>query len=179
MLAPVAALTAAVAAVFFAVVALDLLLKALLPRGAGIFKGVSLPGWIAVGTVGLLAALLGPVAGYVGELPPHAVLGAVLFFWSGCIVYIEARSLFSRGYSLRVLVDLFDSGGSAEAASLKDQYGDGMGIEGILDKRLESISRLGLLRFDGERVGPLTEPGKILAVLGGGMRRLLKLQQVG
>ena len=119
-------------------------------------------------------------AGTFGRPLPASFRGAALLLYlTGCIVYGELLSLFSRGYSLRILVDLLSRGGSAGLEELKAGYGGGVGIQGLLARRLESLAHLRLLGFDGKRVGPLTVLGRIFATIGSSFRRLLCLEQVG
>lgn len=139
--------------------------------------------YAAIAGVGLVA-----VAVLVGQpareaVPPQSRvafhLSAAAFYLAGCITYLEVRSLLSRGYSLRILVDLAAQGGAARVDRLKAGYGDGMGIPGLLARRVRTLERLGLLRFEGERVGPLTPAGRVVAALTVGLRHLLRLDLVG
>jgi len=136
---------------------------------------------IAVGALGLWGTIessFGP-AGPIPSLPRSLRVGAIFLYLAGCLVYIELRSLVARGYSLRILVDLLSSGGSASMERLKSGYGDGVGIQGMLAKRLGTLASLRLLRFQGNQVGPLTLLGKVFANASSGMRRLLRLELVG
>lgn len=114
----------------------------------------------------------------VGSAPDSFPVAAVCLYAAGCIVYIEIRSLLSRGYSLRVLVDLLGRGG-ASIADLKQDYGNGLGVHGMVAKRVATLAQLGLVRMDGERVGPLTRAGRGVARLSAAMRALLRLDTVG
>lgn len=148
-----------------------------LPGGTSIILGVL----IAAGALGLWEAIesfFGP-AGSAPSLPQSLKVGAVFLYLAGCLIYMELRSLVARGYSLRILVDLLSSGGSASMERLKSGYGDGVGIQGMLAKRLGTLASLRLLRFQGNHVGPLTLLGKIFATASSGMRRLLRLEMVG
>ncbi len=131
-----------------------------------------------VGAIGLLEGLR-LKEGVGSEHQWLLEVGGLCLYGSGYLIYVEAKSLFARGYSLRILVDLLSRGGTAPLASLKSNYGDGMGVSGILTKRLTSLLRLGLLRFEGDQVGPLTLLGKACAAVGGGVRQLLRLDLVG
>ncbi len=105
-----------------------------------------------------------------------AIMGEYL---AGVICYIEMVSLLSRGYSQRILVDVVSCGGTAGIKHLKANYSDGMGISGILTKRLNSLKELHFLSFDGVRVGPLTLLGKVTGICGSWVRGLLRLERVG
>lgn len=106
-------------------------------------------------------------------------LAAAMFYLALCLVYLEIQSLLSRGYSLRILVDIAAHGGSVDIPSLKATYGGGMGVSGLVAKRLRSLNRLGLVELDSDSVGPLTRTGRIAAALTIGFRRLLRLEVVG
>ncbi len=112
-------------------------------------------------------------------LDPAVKFSVALLYIAGCVVYVECRSLLERGYSLRILVDLIERGGVARIEELKSSYGDGLGVKGILAKRLDSLVEIGLVKFDGLQVGPLTAKGVILAKLGSMVRALLRLGSVG
>lgn len=115
----------------------------------------------------------------VPSLPQTLKVSAVFLYIGGCVVYVELKSLLSRGYSLRILVDLLSSGGSTGIETLKLTYGDGVGVSGMLAKRLETLASLHLLYFQGRQVGPLTLLGRIFAVAGLRMRQLLRLEGIG
>ena len=102
-------------------------------------------------------------------------LAAVCLFLAGMVGYAELRSLLSRGYSLRMLVDLLSRNGSSSLEGLKSSYGNGMGMEGLLNKRLNTLASLGLLQREGGIVGPLTLRGRLVAEITSSLRRLLRL----
>lgn len=112
-------------------------------------------------------------------IPASLRIGAVCLFLAGCVVYLELRSLLSRGYSLRILVDVLCHPEGTSLARLQDGYGNGVGLRGLLTRRIMTLSRLHLVRFDGQRVGPLTGLGVLCAILTAGMRQLLRLELVG
>jgi len=105
--------------------------------------------------------------------------GAVALYAAGWLVYVEVRSLLSRGYSLRILVDILVLGGGAGFEDLKSGYGEGMGVRGLLSKRIAGLARIGLIRRTADQIGPLTSVGRLVAHAGYGMRRLLRLDVVG
>lgn len=136
---------------------------------------------IAVGPVALWA-VLGPVDGSGaggGTAPASLKAGAVFLYLAGCIVYLELRSLLSRGYSLRILLDLLGRSGAATVEGLKTTYGNGMGVQGMLTRRVRTLAWLRLLELDGARVGPLTPLGRVCAAAGWWMRRALRLEAAG
>ena len=112
-------------------------------------------------------------------IPASLRVGAVCLYLAGCLGYIQMRALLSRGYSLRILIDLSEMGGTASIQTLKNQYGGGVGVEGKLSKTLKTLGQLKFLGWDGRLVGPLTFLGKCSAWFGFNCRRLLRLDQVG
>lgn len=114
-----------------------------------------------------------------GPLPVSIRVGSLCLYLAGWVIYAEVGSLVSRGYSLRILVDLLDRGGEASVEALKAGYGGGRGVQGLLAKRLRTLTELRLLHLPEGRIGSLTFLGRIVASTGFGLRRLLKLESVG
>lgn len=111
---------------------------------------------------------------------PHSLKGGAVFLYlAGCLGCLEVQSLLSRGYSLRILVDLLERGGDASVDSLKSEYGGGLGIRGLITKRLHTLASLRFLRFQGNQVGPLTPLGKVVAMTTSRLREFLRLEMVG
>ena len=104
--------------------------------------------------------------------------GTVALYASLALGYFQCKSLFSRGYSIRILVDLLEHGGPDTVAHMKASYG-GRGLSGMMVKRLGSMAAFGLLNFDGAVVGPITVTGRIVARFVSAYRRLLRLENVG
>jgi hypothetical protein len=120
------------------------------------------------------------VSGWITEDSGSALsVGAIALYLAATIVYVEIRSLLSRGYSLRIVIDLMTHGNELTIEHLKSSYGNGLGVVGILAKRLATLDELRLIRVNDSQVGPLTTPGHLLAGLGLSLRRLLKLETVG
>ena len=127
----------------------------------------------------ILWRLTGSIA-VSGEPAPDFLRTAAFFlYWAGCIGYVEALSLLSRGISFRVLLDPLGNDGAADLESMILSYGDGMGLRGLLAKRLQSLRRAGILHYKENQVGPLTSRGRLFALFTSGMRTLLRLQEVG
>jgi len=106
-------------------------------------------------------------------------VGAVCLFLAGCLCYLELRSLLSRGYSFRILLDLMSREEGATLAHLQSGYGNGVGVRGLLARRLKTLARLRLLHLRGNQAGPLTPLGALVAVTGSLMRRALRMERVG
>lgn len=131
--------------------------------------------WLA----GLIPAGSWLVWASLGPIPASLRVGAVCLFLAGGLAYLELRSLLSRGYSLRILLDLMDKDHGETLERLRSEYGNGMGMRGLLTRRLATLARLRLVRFDGRWVGPLTALGRLCAAVTVGMRTLLRLEVVG
>jgi len=163
-------------AVLIGVILMDVLVLAFVRAGwlsnKPVFASLSLVAWIAMG-IPILYSLMGRRA----SLPIQN--GAFFFYGTGCLVYMEMRSVLSRGYSLRILIDLRNRGGQADVGTLKSSYGGGVGVSGLLLKRLQTLTEFRLLKMEGGRVGPLTPWGRMAAATGDRLRRLLRLEQVG
>jgi len=136
-------------------------------------------GFMAAAGPAILWRLTGSIT-VSGEPVPNFLKTAALFlYWAGCIGYVEILSLLSRGISFRVLLDLLRNNGAADLKTLSLSYGDGMGLKGLLAKRLHSLSRAGFLHYQENQVGPPTFLGRLFGGITSGMRTLLRLQQVG
>lgn len=115
----------------------------------------------------------------IGGQPWLLQVGGLALYAAGLVVYVEIRSLLSRGYSIRILVDLLRAGGTSTIESLKSGYGGGKGLDGLLRKRIASLQRLHLVYADSKQIGPMTWPGRLCAVAVVSMRRILRLDRVG
>lgn len=112
-------------------------------------------------------------------VPASLRAGAVCLYLAGCLGYLELRSLLSRGYSLRILLDVSRQGEPARFEQLAVLYGDGRGLRGMLQRRLSTLARLRLAAFDGLQAGPLTPVGRVVGAAVSGMRRVLRTEGVG
>lgn len=112
-------------------------------------------------------------------LPSSLKGGAVFLYLAGCLSCLEVQSLLSRGYSLRILVDLLERGGDASVDTLKSEYGSGLGIRGLIVKRVHTLVSLRFLHFQDNQVGPLTPLGKVVAMTTSRLREFLRLEMVG
>lgn len=112
-------------------------------------------------------------------LPSSLKGGAIFLYLAGCLSCLEVQSLLSRGYSLRILIDLLERGGDASVDILKSEYGSGLGIRGLIVKRVHTLARLRFLHFQDNHVGPLTPLGKVMAMTTSRLREFLRLEMVG
>jgi len=104
---------------------------------------------------------------------------AFLLYLAAFLVYLQFKSLFSRGYSLRILADLDSWGGRATEDKIRLNYGGGMGLGGMIEKRLKSMAGLGLIQHEGGTYGPLRFWGRRMARSGTWYRRWIRLDRVG
>ncbi len=124
-------------------------------------------------------AAIGAVGVYLRLVGNPLQSSSVLLYLSFCIVHAELTSLLSRGYSLRILYDLRTSGEGMTLQAAKEAYGGGVGVRGLLKKRLRTLHGLGLLSMENDTVGPLTALGSLAGRFGTGMRAALRLDNVG
>ncbi len=136
-------------------------------------------GLMAAAGPALLWRLTGSLTVSGDPVPDFLRTSAAFLYWAGCIGYVEVLSLLSRGISFRVLLDLLENNGAADLKTLSLSYGGGMGLKGLLAKRLHSLSRAGFLQYRENQVGPPTLLGRLFGRVTSGMRTLLRLQQVG
>ena len=113
------------------------------------------------------------------QIPASLRIGAVCLFLAGCLVYLEIRSVLSRGYSLRILFDLMGRDQGQTLERLQFGYGNGVGMRGLLARRLETLAQLRLAHLDDRQIGPLTPLGRVVAVTGSALRRALRMEEVG
>jgi len=112
-------------------------------------------------------------------IPASLRVGAVCLFLAGCLVYLELRSVLSRGYSLRIMLDLTGRDMGETLERLRFDYGNGVGVRGLLVRRLKTLARLRLVHLDGHQIGPLTPLGRVVAVTGSALRQALRMEGVG
>lgn len=157
---------------------LTLVRGGLLPRSDA-WEGLLLLLVGVVGGVGLWASLGGSFGTGLLPLSPDFKASAVLLYVTSCLIYVEIKSLLSRGFSLRILVDLLDAGGQASVEKLKSDYGGGLGICGLIMKRLRTLDDLGLLQLGDREAGPLSPLGRAAALVSHRLRQWLRLNLVG
>jgi hypothetical protein len=159
-----------------AVVVLDI-------SGAALSRAGVFPRSVAFLSQLLLGLYLTGAVAIVTFIHPHeinnALLSAIFLYATLGLFYIWCKSIFSRGYSIRILLDLKEAGGKSTLEQLKDNYGGGVGMKGMLTKRLRFVSTLNLAHVSGTHYGPLTSLGRFLAVLCRNLRALLRLELVG
>lgn len=183
MVATIGTVLGLVVAAFFLIVCVNLTTLALMRGGllprSDAWEGVILLLVGAVGGVGLWAGLGGSFGTGIPPLSADFKASVILLYVTSCLIYVEIKSLLSRGFSLRILVDLLDAGGQASVEKLKSDYGGGIGVRGLIMKRLRTLADLGLLQLGGDEAGPLSPLGRAAALVSHRLRQWLRLDLVG
>lgn len=91
-----------------------------------------------------------------------------------CLGYAEAFSMLCRGFSLRIMMDIF-SRGSLTLHEIIEGYGGGKGVDWMLKKRIETLKSMGLLGFDGEVLELMGKRAYIIGKTGLFLKRFLKM----
>jgi len=75
-----------------------------------------------------------------------------LFTFSASVFggWLQLYNLADRGMSLRILIDVLETGGVVSVGGLSRNYGGGRGIQWMYEKRLADIERLGLVSRQGD-----------------------------
>lgn len=103
-------------------------------------------------------------------------LGSTALFCG--LAYLEAFFMIGRGFSLHILIAIFQHG-SLSLAELDKNYGGGKGIAWLLNKRLANLRDLGLIEFDGAAVRFRHPLGPVIAWAGLIFKRILKMSAGG
>ena len=110
--------------------------------------------------------------------PPWLDLGAAMFFFSAAFFggVLQLYNLADRGLSLRMVIDLTESGGTiANAGDIVAGYSGGRGLAWMYRKRLDDMLAHGLVTMRDGSVA-LTARGRRTAMLILGLRRFLGLE---
>ena len=98
------------------------------------------------------------------------------FFFIG---YFEFQSLILRGYSLRILSDLFSIEKSLTAQQIAANYGGGKGLKWFLDKRLTGLKYLGLIKEERGKIKLTKHTGKTVAIVLSLSKKILMVERSG
>ena len=109
-------------------------------------------------------------------VPALADFAAMVFVFSAAFFggILQLYILADRGFSLRILVDLLETGEPMDAQRLVAAYSRGQGTGWMYRKRIEGILGSGLARREGERLA-LTERGAVAAAVFAKLRAALRL----
>lgn len=95
-----------------------------------------------------------------------------------CLVYMEAFSMICRGFSLRILTDIYLN----ETMNTNDiilSYGEGRGMNWMLKKRIHSIERLKFVSFKDQTLKIDSPIGNMIGWFGINFKKILKMGKGG
>jgi len=104
-----------------------------------------------------------------------AGLSTVAFFSLG---YAEVFSMVCRGFSLRILIDIFLNG-PFTMDQVVSNYGEGRGVDWMMKKRISGIESMGLVKWEEGRLTIASVLALLLGKLGLCFKRILRLGQGG
>jgi hypothetical protein len=87
---------------------------------------------------------------------------------------LQIYNLADRGLSLRMLIDILQGAGPANAGEIVTRYGGGQGLGWMYDKRLQGLQDNGLIAIARDSVA-LTPKGRRVADLFAAMHRAIRL----
>lgn len=96
-------------------------------------------------------------------LSPIKVVDGLLILGFFFIGYIEFYSLIRRGYSLRILLELYLKGSPMTPEEISISYSGERGLDYLLRRRLSGLINIGLIRIGSEQVQLTSLTGKIAA----------------
>jgi len=97
-------------------------------------------------------------------------------FW--CLGYMEAFSMVCRGFSLRIMVDLYLRE-QMTFSEILTGYGDGLGVDWMLKKRIESMQKARLVELEGQVLVVKSPLGTLAGKLGNLVKKILKMGKGG
>ena len=106
-------------------------------------------------------------------------INSILILCFSFIGYIEFYSIIRRGYSLRIMCELYYSGNPMLLEELMDEYSDGKGIDWLLKKRLEGMVNIGLITLEDNEIRLTRFFGKMAAFVAIFATRLLGFKSLG
>ena len=83
-----------------------------------------------------------------------------------------------RGFSLRILVDIYTRG-SMTFSQILSGYGGGQGMEWMLKKRIGSMQSVGLVEFEDQILQIKSPRGTIVGIIGNLFKKVLKMGKGG
>jgi hypothetical protein len=132
----------------------------------------------------MLVACAGYSLGFpLGIAPVRAITGApvvhpLVDFFTGAAAlgflvlgYVEFWSLIERSFSLRILIDTAAAEDGLTRSDIAASYAGGLGLEWMMDKRIDDLVGSGMLRTDAPR--QLSRRGRLVGQAFLGLRRLL------
>lgn len=98
--------------------------------------------------------------------------------WFLNLGYAEAFSMLCRGFSLHLILDVYNSGRISGEDAIS-RYGGGKGIGWMMEKRVRSMMSLGLVDFDGTSLKVKSSSGVMIGWVGLAVKRALKMGKGG
>ena len=91
-----------------------------------------------------------------------------------CLVYMELFSMLCRGFSLAIVAVLFDNG-PMKTEEICALYGGGRGMAWMIEKRIDSIEKMGLVRRESGRLRVHSFAGVLIGRSAGFYKELIKI----
>jgi len=95
-----------------------------------------------------------------------------------CLFYMEAFSMIARGFSMRIVTDLFIQK-SLSPEKLMEDYADGKGINWMLEKRINGIENLNLITKQSNNITLSSNYSFFIAYISLNFKKILKLGRGG
>ncbi|MBT3468952.1 MAG: hypothetical protein HN467_06475 [Opitutae bacterium] len=100
-----------------------------------------------------------------------AGFSTVAFFSLG---YAEVFSMICRGFSLRILIDIFLNG-PFSMDQVVSNYGEGRGVDWMMEKRISGIESIGLVKWEKGNLTIASRRALLLGKFGLWFKQILKL----
>jgi hypothetical protein len=95
-----------------------------------------------------------------------------------CLFYMEAFSMVARGFSMRIVTDLFRQK-SLSPEKLMEDYADGKGINWMLEKRINGIKSLNLIAEQSDKIALSSNYSFFIAYISLNFKKILRLGRGG
>jgi hypothetical protein len=95
-----------------------------------------------------------------------------------CLFYLEAFSMIARGFSMRIVTDIYLNS-SLNSEGVLQEYAAGKGIAWMFQKRLEGIEKLGFISIEGDLIKIASKNAIYIAQISLFYKSLLKLGRGG
>ena len=95
-----------------------------------------------------------------------------------CLGYMEFFSMLCRGFSLRIITDIYIRQ-SISAEKMISEYADGKGIDWMFNKRLNDMSKLKLISFNGKDLSLIYPQGHFCSYASSLIKKILNLKKGG
>ena len=95
-----------------------------------------------------------------------------------CLGYMEAFAMICRGFSLRIITDIYlNEGLSLDEVITK--YGDGRGMDWMIRKRIDNIEKLKMVSFNQDNIKLRSFLGRWIGWSGIYFKKILKMGKGG